>query len=62
MTLSGILTVKKIPAVNATNGTNLQKSESQDGFYIELDFPAGPITEINSDETDQISVSLNGAP
>nr|AFK39949.1 unknown [Lotus japonicus] len=62
VTLSGILTVKKIPAVDATNGTNLQKSEAKDGFYIELDFPADHIIESNFDGTARISGALNGAP
>lgn len=58
VTLSGVLTAKKIPAINALN---LQKGEALDGFYIELDFPADPIIESNSDDTSLISAALNGA-
>ncbi|KAJ1405127.1 Phenazine biosynthesis PhzF protein [Sesbania bispinosa] len=61
VTLSGLLTAKKIPPINVTSPSNLQNSEAQDGFYIELDFPADPITEFNLDVTSQISESLNGA-
>jgi len=60
VTLSGVLTAKKIPVLNVTNASNLQKSEAKDGFYIELDFPADTIIESNSDESAQISGALNG--
>ncbi|KAK7277656.1 hypothetical protein RJT34_22671 [Clitoria ternatea] len=57
-TLSGILTAKKISTINITNATNSQKGEAQDGFYIELDFPADPITDFNLDETSLVSEAL----
>lgn len=60
-TLSGILTVKKIPSVDATDAPNLQNGEALNGFYIELDFPADPTSESNSDDTSLISDALNGA-
>ncbi|CAI8583380.1 unnamed protein product [Vicia faba] len=60
-TRSGILTVKKIPSIDATVGPNLQNGEAPAGFYIELDFPADPTTESNSDDTSLISEALNGA-
>ncbi|XP_061346598.1 uncharacterized protein LOC133292224 [Gastrolobium bilobum] len=61
VTLSGVLTAKKIPAINITGASNLQNGKDEDGFYIELDFPADPITEVNFDETSLISGALNGA-
>ncbi|XP_027366672.1 uncharacterized protein LOC113872961 [Abrus precatorius] len=57
VTLSGVLTAKKIRPINNTSASNLQK----DGFYVELDFPADPITEFDFDDTSQISGALNGA-
>lgn len=59
--ISGILTAKKIPAINITSASDLQKGEAQDGFYVELNFPADPVVEFNFDETSQISGALNGA-
>ncbi|TKY52606.1 catalytic protein [Spatholobus suberectus] len=62
VTPSGVLTAKKIPAINnCTSASNLQHGVAQDGFYIELDLPAHPIIEFNFDETSQISAALNGA-
>lgn len=61
VTLSGVLTAKKIPESNITNAPKLQKDENQDGYYIELDFPVDPVTEFNSVEPAQISGALNGA-
>ncbi|XP_058770866.1 uncharacterized protein LOC131644397 [Vicia villosa] len=60
-TLSGILTVKKIPSTDATGIPNSQNGEAPVGFYIELDFPADPTTESISDDTSLISSALNGA-
>lgn len=58
VTLSGVLTAKKIPAIDdSTSASNLQKG----GFYVEVNFPADPVTEFNFDETSQISAALNGA-
>ncbi|RDY12370.1 hypothetical protein CR513_02851, partial [Mucuna pruriens] len=59
VTLSGVLTAKKIPGPatnNSTSASNLQN----DGFYVEVNFPADPVTEFNVDETSQISGALNG--
>ncbi|XP_027365316.1 uncharacterized protein LOC113872182 [Abrus precatorius] len=56
-TLSGLLTAKKIPPINNTSASNLQK----DGFYIELDFPVDPVSEFDCDDTSQISGALGGA-
>ncbi|MFS7901850.1 putative trans-2,3-dihydro-3-hydroxyanthranilate isomerase [Helianthus anomalus] len=52
-TLSGILTAKRIPA-NKLNG------ESEDSFYIELDFPVVPVSDYNDLEVSAISEILNG--
>ncbi|KAK7270258.1 hypothetical protein RIF29_23271 [Crotalaria pallida] len=60
LTLSGVLTAKKLPAININNASNLQNGGTQDGFF-ELDFPADPITEFNLSDTSQISEALNGA-
>jgi hypothetical protein len=61
VTLSGLLTAKKIPPIDVTGAPNLQNGEAKDGFYIELDFPADPIAEFNSSDTSLISEALNGA-
>ncbi|CAL0316167.1 unnamed protein product [Lupinus luteus] len=58
VTLSGVLTAKKVPASTASN---LHHAQSQDGCYIELDFPVDPITDFNSADTSQISDALGGA-
>ncbi|RHN79692.1 putative trans-2,3-dihydro-3-hydroxyanthranilate isomerase [Medicago truncatula] len=60
---SGSLTAKKISVTNGTltNLTSLQNDEAKDTFYIELDFPVDPITELNFDDTSLISEALGGA-
>ncbi|KAL1369110.1 hypothetical protein HN51_023234 [Arachis hypogaea] len=55
VTLSGIVTAKRIPAIND------EQEGSKDSFYVELDFPADPIKESNFNETSQISEALSGA-
>ncbi|GLU07525.1 hypothetical protein SLE2022_244800 [Rubroshorea leprosula] len=61
-TLSGILTAKKVPDVKATDATSkIQDGGAHEGFLIELNFPATPITEFNSAEVSPISEALNGA-
>ncbi|MED6131731.1 hypothetical protein PIB30_012435 [Stylosanthes scabra] len=58
VTLSGILTVKRIPTINEQE----QEETNDNGFYVELDFPADPIKDSNYfDETFKISEALNGA-
>ncbi|KAI7738202.1 hypothetical protein M8C21_033602, partial [Ambrosia artemisiifolia] len=56
-TLSGILTAKRIPA-NKINGSS--NGESEDSFYIELDFPVVPVSDYNDLEVSAISEILNG--
>ncbi|KAK7344486.1 hypothetical protein VNO77_14138 [Canavalia gladiata] len=51
VTLSGLLTAKKIPG-----------ALPDDGFYIELDFPVDPTTDFDIVDNSQISGALNGVP
>lgn len=53
-TLSGVLTAKKVPGIN-------ESGASDDGFFIELDFPADTVAEFNCADISQISAALNGA-
>ncbi|KAF7804764.1 putative isomerase [Senna tora] len=62
VTLSGVLTAKKIPEINITTASNLPNDENQDGYVIELNFPVDPTTEFKSVDTSQISEALDGAP
>ncbi|XP_020226686.1 uncharacterized protein LOC109808205 [Cajanus cajan] len=60
VTLSGVLTAKKTS--NTASASNLHKGdEATRGFYVEVNYPADPVIEFNSDETSQISGALNGA-
>ncbi|OIW12681.1 hypothetical protein TanjilG_24614 [Lupinus angustifolius] len=61
VTLSGVLTAKKVPAINVTDASNLPNGKTHDKFYIELDFPSDPVTEFNFAEASQISEALKGA-
>ncbi|KAG4981869.1 hypothetical protein JHK87_026618 [Glycine soja] len=56
VTLSGVLTAKKVSGINDGEGA------SEDGLFIELDFPADTVTEFNSADISQISAALNDAP
>lgn len=61
VTLSGVLTAKKISAIHITSASDTQNG-AQDGFYIQLDFPVDPVTEFSFDEsTSLLSEALNGA-
>ncbi|XP_068309557.1 uncharacterized protein [Pyrus communis] len=55
-TLSGILTAKKVPDVKTANGEAQESS-----YFIEMNFPAAPSNEFNSDEVSVISKALNSA-
>ncbi|XP_010278352.1 PREDICTED: uncharacterized protein LOC104612583 isoform X2 [Nelumbo nucifera] len=57
LTLSGILTAKKVYKV----GLEFSNGEEQEHFSIELDFPAVPIIECDSKEIPSISQTLKGA-
>jgi len=61
VTLSGVLTVKKIPSIDVNGVPNLLSGEATVGFYIEMDFPAYPVAEFNSNDTSLISEATNGA-
>lgn len=60
LTLSGILTVKRVPGRKNAESLLYQNGEAQDGFSIELNFPVVPLIEFNG-EVSAISKSLNGA-
>ncbi|KAJ0113075.1 hypothetical protein Patl1_03414 [Pistacia atlantica] len=55
-TLSGILTAKKVPDVEATSVSN---GEAQECYFIELNFPTVPSTDFNSAEVSSIYKALN---
>ncbi|KAM1042082.1 hypothetical protein ACFX2I_031133 [Malus domestica] len=55
-TLSGILTAKKVLDVKTANGEAQESS-----YFIELNFPAAPSNEFNSDEVSVISKALNSS-
>ncbi|XP_027366928.1 uncharacterized protein LOC113873133 [Abrus precatorius] len=61
VTPSGVLIARKVPEINVTNASNLQKGLVENGFYIDFDLPAHPIIEFNFDDTSQVSGALNGA-
>ena len=63
-TLSGILTAKRVPDVKLLEVSSnvLNSGESQDSYFIEMDFPAIPTVELNSAvDVSLISKALNGA-
>jgi hypothetical protein len=54
----------KVPEIktSSTGSTStIQNGESQESFFIELDFPTIPITDFNPTEFSSISKALNGA-
>lgn len=59
MTQSGMLTAKKISSINGMK--NFQNHEAKDAFYVELDFPADPISELKFDDISLISGVLSEA-
>ncbi|KEH42132.1 putative trans-2,3-dihydro-3-hydroxyanthranilate isomerase [Medicago truncatula] len=63
VTLSGVLTVKKIPSIDVVGVPNLLNGKAPPvEFYIELDFPAYyPITKLYHDDISIIDEALNGA-
>ncbi|XP_062086053.1 uncharacterized protein LOC133792150 isoform X1 [Humulus lupulus] len=56
VTLSGILTAKKVAQNNKASD-----DEARKGFFIELNFPSDPNAEFNSVEVSMISKALGGA-
>lgn len=59
VTLSGILTAKRVRIENIKEASN---GEAHNGFFIELTFPSDPSTEFNSaEDSTLISKALGGA-
>jgi predicted PhzF superfamily epimerase YddE/YHI9 len=61
LTLSGILTARKVTEIKTSDGLDIQNGETQEFFFIELDFPTVPLTDFNPDEVSLISNAVNGA-
>ncbi|KAJ9171940.1 hypothetical protein P3X46_015236 [Hevea brasiliensis] len=61
VTLSGILTAKRVSDISRTDDLSNQNSKAKECFLIELDFPTVPTTEFNSLDLVSISKALNGA-
>lgn len=61
LTLSGILTAKRVPDPKNLSSSHLENGDQRDGFSIELDFPIIQLNEFNCLENLTISQSLNGA-
>ncbi|XP_058200299.1 uncharacterized protein LOC131315197 isoform X2 [Rhododendron vialii] len=61
LTLSGVLTAKRVPETKQADFLNSENGEAQRYFSIELNFPATPLTEFDSAEIPWISKALNGA-
>jgi predicted PhzF superfamily epimerase YddE/YHI9 len=61
VTLSGILTARKVTEIKKSDGLDIQNGETEEGFFIELDFPTVPLTDFNPDEVSLISNAVKGA-
>ncbi|KAE8009697.1 hypothetical protein FH972_006120 [Carpinus fangiana] len=61
VTLSGVLTARKVNEIKTSGGLDIQNGETQEGFFIELDFPTVPLTDFSPDEVSLISNAVNGA-
>ncbi|KAL0389525.1 UNVERIFIED_CONTAM: putative isomerase [Sesamum calycinum] len=62
LTLSGILTAKRVPETKVLDLPESLNGNSPDSFFIELDFPVVPVTEYDgTGEVSAISKSLGGA-
>lgn len=61
MTLSGILTAKRVSQLEISNSSHLENGDAGGGLRIELDFPVVPLAEFSSIEVSSISQSLSGA-
>ena len=61
VTVSGIVTARRVPEIKTTDGLNSQNGESHESFLIELNFPTTPMIDLNSAEVSTISNALNGA-
>ncbi|RVW54857.1 putative isomerase BH0283 [Vitis vinifera] len=61
ITLSGVLTARKVMQGNKSDSLKYENGQAQEHFSIELDFPTVPMVEYNSAEVASISKALNGA-
>ena len=61
ITLSGVLTARKVMQGDKSDALKFENGEAQERFYIELDFPTVPVVEYNSADVASISKALNGA-
>ncbi|CAH2042947.1 unnamed protein product [Thlaspi arvense] len=61
LTLSGVLTAKRVPDAEESTPLGLESGEAQDGFTFELDFPVVPVTEFDSVQVPSVSEALSGA-
>ncbi|RVX20541.1 putative isomerase BH0283 [Vitis vinifera] len=61
ITLSGVLTARKVMQGNKSDALKYENGEAQEHFSVELDFPIVPMVEYNSAEVASISKALNGA-
>ncbi|XP_057461385.1 uncharacterized protein LOC130751746 [Actinidia eriantha] len=61
LTLSGVLTAKRVPEAKKAESLSLEDGGTQDCFLIELNFPVVPLTEFDSAGVPSISKALNGA-
>ncbi|KAK3437793.1 hypothetical protein EUGRSUZ_C01248 [Eucalyptus grandis] len=59
MTLSGILTAKRVPEMKSSNISKIQDGDVP-GIWIELDFPVVPIAEDDAERISCVSKVLNG--
>ncbi|KAL3746174.1 hypothetical protein ACJRO7_015167 [Eucalyptus globulus] len=59
MTLSGILTAKRIPKTKSSDISKIQDGDVP-GIWIELDFPVVPIAKDDADQISCVSKVLNG--
>lgn len=59
-TLSGILSAKKVLEPKAPDSLGHENGEPEKPFFIELDFPAIPSTDCNSNDTSLVSKTLGG--
>jgi hypothetical protein len=60
VTLSGVLTARKVTEIKSSGGLDIQNGKTQEGFFIELDFPTVPLTDFSLDEVSLISNAVNG--
>ena len=58
-TLSGNLTIKRVPEVKPLRVPNVHNSEAQQNYLIEFKFPTIPLIEVDSADTSIISKTLN---